>query len=101
MPSGAVRPAARAGGGALLGAGGPVTLHVRGVCTGRWNACAVNLHRWLLPDERATSRRALSTRSSRLQGTEGLEQAGVHQEMCSKKDKICALSMKAGVQGFQ
>lgn len=101
MNTGAIRPAAQAGGGALLGTGGPVTLHVRGVSTGRWDACAVNLHCWLLPDQRVTPRRALSTRSSRLQGTEGLEQTGVHQEMCSKEDKICALSMKAGVQGLQ
>lgn len=84
---------------ALLGEGGPH--HVRGVSTGWWDACAVNLHLCILPDERGTPRRALSTRSSRLQGTEGLEQTGVHQEMCSKEDKIRALSMKAGMQGFR
>lgn len=101
--TGAVGPATGAGGGALLGAGGggePVTHHVRGVSTGRWDACAVNSHCRLLPDERGMQRRALPTRSSRLQGTEGLQQTGVHQEMCSKEDKIRALSLKAGAQGF-
>ena len=99
--TGAAGPAAGAGGGALLGAGGPVTHHVRGVSTGRWDVCAVNLHCRLLPDERGTQRRALPTRSSTLQGTEGLEQTGVPQEMCSKEDKIGALSLKAGAQGFR